>query len=61
MAIKAESLDKLTELTKKAVSAGAVDLVLDVDMNRLPSKVVPSLPNCAVRPQRDLTGPWGIR
>ena len=43
LAIKAESLDKLAELTKKAVGAGAVDLVLDVDVNRLPSKVIAEL------------------
>ena len=43
LAIKAESLDKLAELTKKAVGAGAVDLVLDVDVNRQPSKVIAEL------------------
>ena len=43
LAIKAESLDKLAELTKKAVGAGTVDLVLDVDVNRSPSKVIAEL------------------
>ena len=43
LAVKAESLDKLAELTKKAVDAGAVDLVLDVDVNRQPSKVIAEL------------------
>ena len=43
MAVQAESLDKLAELTKKAVEAGAADLVLDVDVNRQPSKVIAEL------------------
>lgn len=43
LAIKAESLDKLAELTKKAVESGALDLVLDVDVNRQPSKIIAEL------------------